>query len=50
MKSQTFSEDIDTQSYGFNETKKALLTATRYAESSKHPVQRIKFKVTFYWK
>jgi hypothetical protein len=49
MKSQTISDDIDMQSYGFNAAKKALLEATRFAESAKHPVKRVKFKITFYW-
>lgn len=49
MKSQTLSQDLDIISYGFTETKKALLEATRYAESAKHPIKRVKFKITFYW-
>jgi hypothetical protein len=50
MKSKTISNDLSVKDYGFSATKKALLTVTPINfESLKHPIKRIKFKITFYW-
>ena len=50
MKQQTLSSDIDTKNFGFHDTKEALLKATNFSENEKHPVLRVRYKVTFYWK
>lgn len=50
MKSQTISQDIDTESFMFQKAKKGLLEATLFEENEKHRILRVKYKVTFYWK
>jgi len=49
MKHQTISKDIQAKDIGFEDVKKNLLEATGQFES-KVKIQRIKLKVTFYWK
>jgi hypothetical protein len=49
MKYHTISQDITASNFGFGEAKDHLLKAAGVAESVKHPVKRVKFKITFYW-
>jgi len=49
MKEQSFQNDLTIENYGFQETKDALLKATQSTGNDKHPIKRVKFKVTFYW-
>lgn len=50
MKTQTFSGDLQIQDFGFKDIKDNLLKATKMNEHERHPVLRVKYKITFYWK
>lgn len=50
MKSQTYSSDLHVADFGFNDAKDNLLKAVNMNDNEKHPVLRVKYKITFYWK
>lgn len=49
MNHQTVSRDMMTKDFEFQEVKEALLKAGNQHETPKHPIKRVKFKITFYW-
>jgi len=50
MKFQTVSNDMAAKDYGFQKTLEALLaTLPIGASAGKHPIKRVKYKITFYW-
>jgi hypothetical protein len=50
MKSQVFHSDLTDENIGFKDVKDALLKAVGTAENPKHPVKRVEYKITLYWK